>query len=439
MSKYASVDILVVGAGVLGVCAAYWLFTMLDSTIAIADTASVAAAHTSSRNTGVIHRPFYIDPKKRRAFATAARKSLPLWRSLASDARLPWRQTGTLNVALSDGEVKTLKRYREWGVENGMDEEEMEILDRRGVQSIEPEVSCIAGLHSRTDVSVDFGAFTRHIWRFLISNGVKFLGGHRVTRIGKGGAGREVEFRTSRGLTSLNCRILVNAAGGGGIEIAHASGLGREYATLNFRGEYWFVGDRFGSRVKSNVYSLPRYPQYPFLDPHFIVRADGSRQIGPNAVLVPGPYVYRGLGVSNVANALARPIQPKLKMMANGSFISLVGSEWRSSLFRRAMCQRVRKFIPRLQPEMVTTRGFSGIRSSLIDSSGFVPEAILLKDEASAHILNFNSPGATGAPAYSAMVVSEMKSAGLLGGFSSRKIEHTLPGWRFQSAMDEKL
>ena len=44
--------------------------------------------------------------------------------------------------------------------------------------------------------------------------------------------------------------------------------------------------------TKLSVYSVPRFPEYPFLDPHWIVRFDGSSEVGPNAVPVFGPYSY---------------------------------------------------------------------------------------------------------------------------------------------------
>lgn len=436
MAKSADVDILVVGAGVLGVTIAYWLSTLYDSTLALADAEKYAGMHTTSRNTGVIHRPFYLDPGKKRVFARTCRSSYPMWERLAKEARLPWKPVGTFNVALEEPEVRTLERYRSWGVENGMAEEELELLDGRGVASLEPEVKCRAGLLSKTDVSADFGAFTRHLWKLLVSRGVKFLGGNRVVAVRRHEDSTEVGVSTRAGNSSVRCKLLVDAAGGGAIEIAHACGLALGYAALNFRGEYWVVDEPFASRVASNIYRPPRFPQFPFLDPHFIVRADGARQIGPNAVMVPGPYVYWGIGLTKSAAFLDRPLEPKVKLMANSDFLSLLAGEWRSSLSKRAMCGRVRNFIPGLDPHMLRGRAVFGVRSSVIDHSGFVPEALLVKGEGSAHIINYNSPGASGAPAYSAKVVADLRADGLLDGFKQKEPLAPLPGWDFRSVTD---
>ena len=419
----------------LGVTISYWLSTLYECRIALFDRAQVAAAHTSTRNTGVIHRPFYLDPMKKRIFARTSLISHPMWESLAKEGGLPWRPIGTFNVAAEEGEVKTLERYKRWGVENGMGENELDLLDGREVQHLEPEVNCRAALVSKTDVSVDFGVFTRHLWKRLASQGVSFFGGHRVAKIEERSGSANVETRSKSGRVTFRSRFLINAAGGGSLEIAHYCGLANQYASLNFRGEYWVVDEPFASRVASNIYRPPRFPQYPFLDPHFVVRADGTRQIGPNAVLVLGPYVYSGIGLSELTAFLDRPVLPKLRLLMNRDFVALVAGEWRSSLSKKAMCDRVRKFVPALNAGMLNRRAVFGVRSSVIDSSGFVPEAILLKGEASAHIINFNSPGATGAPAYSAMVVSQLREEGRLGWLSTKKAGPLIPGWDFEKVL----
>ena len=431
MARSEGVDVLVVGAGVLGVTLAYWVSSIYECRVALVDQAQTAGVHTSSRNTGVIHRPFYLDPQKKKVFARTALLSHGMWGQLAKGAGLPWKPVGTYNVALDESETRTLERYQRWGVENGMEEDELDLQDGRGVRSREPEVRCKAGLLSRTDVSVDFGAFTRHLLRLVMSRGVRFLGGLRVVSMKPREHGVEAGLLGESGRASINCKFLINAAGGGALDIAHSAGAARRYAALNFRGEYWVVDEPFARRVASNIYRPPRFPQYPFLDPHFVVRADGSRQIGPNAVAVPGPYVYSGVGVTEITRFLQRPVEAKARLLTNRDFLSLLAGEWKSSLSKSAMCDRVRKFVPGLDAGMLRKRAVFGVRSSVVDSTGFVPEALLLKGESSAHILNFNSPGATGAPAYSALVIEELGRGGYLDGFSKARNPSFIPGWDF--------
>jgi (S)-2-hydroxyglutarate dehydrogenase len=51
-----------------------------------------------------------------------------------------------------------------------------------------------------------------------------------------------------------------------------------------------------------------------------------------------------------------------------------------------------------LKPKDFITKGISGIRTNLIDKDGiFISNPIFLCNDKSLHILNYNSPGATGA------------------------------------------
>jgi glycine/D-amino acid oxidase-like deaminating enzyme len=115
-------DVVVVGAGVLGTTIAFWLVDLYDCSVLLVDREAVPAFHTSSRNTGMIHRPFYLDPAKKRSIARASQKSYAMWSALAARFELPWSQTGTIEVAITDGDLDTLDRYVRWGTENGMRE-----------------------------------------------------------------------------------------------------------------------------------------------------------------------------------------------------------------------------------------------------------------------------------------------------------------------------
>ena len=73
------------------------------------------------------------------------------------------------------------------------------------------------------------------------------------------------------------------------------------------------------------------------------------------------------------------------------------------------MIKRVKHFLPVLDTKKFNSRGTSGIRSLVIDDKGnFIPDTLLLKNSLSMHILNYNSPGATGALPISAMIVQEL-------------------------------
>src|SRR5487761_630550 len=153
-------DIGIIGAGILGVSISIWLSELYDCSIALIESEERVGLHTSSRNTGVVHRPFYLDPERKKVFARAAEKSWSMWSKLASSFTLPWKATGPIEVATRDSDLNTLEKYRKWSLSNGMKEEETEILDSSAVARLEPEVKCKGAIFSKADSSVSYGELT---------------------------------------------------------------------------------------------------------------------------------------------------------------------------------------------------------------------------------------------------------------------------------------
>ncbi len=440
-TKGSSFDVAIIGAGILGVSIAYWISSLYDISLCIIEREDGAGKHTSSRNTGVIHRPFYLDPEKKRILATAAQKSYSMWQKFAEKNNLPWSQVGTLELATNEGDLSTLDRYGSWAAANGMEESEYEVMDSSGVEKLEPYAKGLGAILSRTDTSVSFGAFTTKLYELLLRHGVKFLGRFEVKKLSEGpdGVGLLCHSESIGEDLSIHCRFLINAAGGGAIDIAHGLDIAKEYTDLHFRGEYRTVDSSFGSKFSRNIYTVAKYKEFSFLDPHLIVRPNGIREIGPNAVLVFDPYAYGGLSSKRreiVKKIFERPLGPKLALFTNRKFLSLVWNEWHSSISTRAMCERAQRFLPSLSLANFTGHGIAGVRSSLIDRKGFVPEAVLLRGKNSFHILNYNSPGATGAPAFSAYVVKMLQEDGYL---RSQYRSSSDGDWKFETASDFSL
>jgi L-2-hydroxyglutarate oxidase len=170
--------------------------------------------------------------------------------------------------------------------------------------------------------------------------------------------------------------------------------------------------------VKTTIYTVAEFKGYPFLDPHWIKKANGQSEVGPNAVPVPSPETYSGY-FGDVTTSLSKLKEivtgNALKLLTDPEFLSLVSKEWLSSISKNAMIKRVQKFIPKIRPEHFSRRGIAGIRSPVITPKGkFLTDVMELEDKNSYHIINYNSPGATGAPAYSAIIVKKLQERGFL-------------------------
>ena len=426
-------DVAIIGGGILGTSVSYWIGNQYEGRVAVLEKEQDVAIHTSRRNTGVVHRPFYLDPVKRRIFARCSQAAYGMWKSYARERNLPWEPVTTLEVATRTEDLKRIEKYYLWGLQNGMGEDELEVLTAEGVQKLEPHVRSLGAIWSKTDTSVDYRAFTKSLRRDAENEGVKFLTGIEVRSIRDAGDSLEIQ-PTRNGSEPIRARFLMNCAGGSSLRIAHMLGLGTEYCDLNFRGEYWEIGDEWTYLAKRNIYTVAQHPELPFLDPHWIVRADGRREIGPNAVPVAGPYTYRGF-FNNPAEAIKKIIEPpianKLALLFNRDFLELAGQEWLSSISKGEMTRRAREFIPELKGEYLTSPGIAGVRAQVIDRKGnFLKEAIEFEGPHSYHITNYNSPGATGSPAFAAWLVNRLGLSGHLDHLKRRSVQEGL--WDFE-------
>lgn len=429
-------DILVIGGGILGTSISYFLSHLNKSkSIGVVEQSGNVAFHTSGRNTGKVHAPYLYNPEKKKLFAKAAFHGYGMWEEYARLKKLPFRKDGVIEVALDEKGIKMLERHLKWAKQNGLEDSDIELMDKNEIRKVEPEIQCESALCVYRDGSADYSKFTKSLMSDSKNNGTRVLLNSRVTGIKKKDGGWEITLNHEE---EVFAKFLINAAGGEAVDIAHDVRLGEDLTDVHFRGEYWKAPKEYNSLTKTSVYSVPEFPDYPFLDPHWVIRVDGSCEVGPNAVPVFSPYGYDRAG--NLKEFL-----PKiLEMLGSGArkaifdkqFQELAINEIRSSMSRSSMIGRVGRFLPKIDPEKFVEKGTAGIRSSVVDKDGsFAPDVILLNDESSFHILNYNSPGATGVLAFSAHIVDQLNNSGLL---KSENTDVDCGPWKF-SEIIEKL
>ena len=428
-------DIVIIGGGILGTSISYFLsFLNKSKKIAVVEQAHNVAFHTSGRNTGKVHAPYLYNPEKKKLFAKAAFHGYGMWEEYSKLRNLPFKKDGVIEVALDQKGIKVLEKYLKWGKQNGLEDVDIELLDKAEMAKIEPEIKCEAALNVYRDGSTDYSKFTESVMKDSNENGTKFLLDTRVTGIKKENGKWKI---TLNGEHEIFAKFLINAAGGEAVNIAHDIGIAKNFTDVHFRGEYWRAPKEYGNLTKTSVYSVPEFPDYPFLDPHWIIRVDGSCEIGPNAVPVFSPYGY------NKTENIKEFIPKMLEMIGSGArkamfdkqFQELAINEIQSSMSKSAMVNRVKRFLPKIDADEITEKGTAGIRSSVIDENGkFAPDVILIDEDASFHILNYNSPGATGALPFSAHIVNHLNESGLL---SSEDLDVQCGPWKFTEIIDK--
>ncbi len=428
-------DLVIIGGGILGTSLSYFLSYLNKSkTIAVVEQAQTVAYHTSGRNTGKVHAPYLYNPDKKKMFAKAAFHGYDMWKKYSEIKNLPFKEDGVIEVSKDKKGTKVLEKYLRWGKQNGLLETQIEILSKSELKKSEPEITCDAALCVYKDASTDYSILTKSLMKDSQQNGIKFLLNTKVTDIKK---------RKDRWKITLNheheifSNFIINAAGGESIDIAHSVDIAENLTDVHFRGEYWKAPKEYYGLTKRSVYSVPDFPDYPFLDPHWIIRVDGTCEIGPNAVPVFSPYGYKK------SENLKEFVPKMLEMLGSGArkaifdkqFQELAMNEIQSSMSKSAMIDRVRSFLPKIDADKITDKGTAGIRSSVINEKGkFEPDVILIDEPTSFHILNYNSPGATGALPFSVNIINQLNEKGIF----TNEIEDELCGpWRFNEIVEK--
>ena len=429
-------DIIIIGGGILGTSISYFLsFLNKSKKIAVIEQASKVAFHTSGRNTGKVHAPYLYNPDKKKLFAKAAFHGYEMWEEYSKLKNLPFKKDGVIEVALNKKDIKVLEKYLKWGKQNGLKDKDIKLLNKDEIKKIEPEIKCEAALYVYRDGSADYSIFTDSIMKDSIKNGTELILDTKVTNIKKQDGQWEITLNDDN---KIFTKFFINAAGGEAINIAHDVGVAQNLTDVHFRGEYWRIPKEYHNMTKTSVYSVPEFPDYPFLDPHWIIRVDGSCEIGPNAVPVFSPYGY------DTAENIKEFIPKILEMLGSGArkaifdkqFQELAINEIQSSMSKDVMINRVKRFLPKIDSKKILKKGTAGIRSSVIDENGkFVPDVILMDGEKSFHILNYNSPGATGALPFAAHIVNHLNKTRL---FENESIDAQCGPWKF-SEIIEKL
>ena len=426
-------DVAIIGGGILGTAISYWISLLYDIRVCVIEKESNVARHTSSRNTGVVHSPFYLDPTKRKKSALTSLVSHDLWESLAKKKNLPWLEVGTIEVALNESQHHTLEKYLKWSAKNGIPEEQTALLDNKELTKKEPNLKAYSGLYCSRDVSTDYGLFTKELKKESEKNGTQFLFGKKLESVAVGND----SILSFSDATTLDATLTINCAGGNSLDIAKKFGLATKYDDLHFRGEYWIADSNYSNLVQTNIYTVARFPEFPFLDPHWIKRSNGTTEIGPNAVPVATPETYLGYtgDIGETIDKVKEIISGNVKkLLLNPDFLTLISKEFLSSISKTAMVHRVQEFIPKVKPEYFTEHGTAGIRTPIISEKGeFEKDILELYGKNSFHIVNYNSPGATGAPAYSAFVVKQLQEKGFLKNSTKQKSSF----WSFEEIINQ--
>jgi len=270
-----SVDCVVVGAGVIGLAVARALARAGVEVIVLEAEAAIGQ-HASSRNSEVIHAGLYYPPGSVKArTCLEGRERLYAY---CAERGIPHRRCGKLVVAADETQVAELAALRERAHANGA--RDVDWVSPARVRALEPELRCVAALHSPST-----GILDSHAYLLALLADAEAAGATLVCRTPllaaecSAGGGFLLQAGGAEPLR-FKARFLVNAAGLRAPSVARRiAGYPAERAPreLYAKGSYFALARR--SPFRCLVYPVP---EPGGLGVHLTLDLAGRARFGPD-------------------------------------------------------------------------------------------------------------------------------------------------------------
>lgn len=274
MSNQDSTQVVVVGAGVVGLAVARALAQRYDD-ILILEANRSFGMEISSRSSEVIHAGLYYPPGSLKARVCVHGREL-LYAYVARRG-IEARRIGKLIVACAPDELSALEKLRARAEANGITD--LRALTPREIGNLEPALAVQGALLSPSTGIIDSHALMLALLGDAEARGVRAVFNTRVARVEITGAGFTLSIAGVEA-TQVRCSVLVNCAGLGSVELARNTvGLGRSWVPR----AYLCKGSYFGL-----VGQVPfRHLIYPVPDSaglgvHLTLDLAGGARFGPD-------------------------------------------------------------------------------------------------------------------------------------------------------------
>jgi len=386
MKKELMFDYVVLGGGIVGVSTALSLITKHpDKRILLIEKERSFAQHQTGHNSGVIHAGVYYEPGSLKA--KFCREGLKETINFCSLHQIPYQQCGKLLVATNDIELKRMKELYERCKSNDI---EVEILNEKTLNEIEPNISGIGALLVKSTGIVNYKLITEKMSQQFESLGGRFLLNTKIINLKEDED--KIQIITSNEIFSS--RYLVCCAGLMADRIAKLLKIKINFQIVPFRGEYFKLPEKHNNLVKHLIYPIPD-PSLPFLGVHLTKMIDGSITVGPNAVLG-----FKREGYSQFNFSLKDSFQlltfkgfhkVLMKNFKSGLY------EMKNSIFKKGYLKEVQKYSPLIKLNDLQSYP-AGIRAqAVLDDGTLVHDFLFAESRRSIHVCNAPSPAATSA------------------------------------------
>jgi L-2-hydroxyglutarate oxidase LhgO len=273
------VDTVVIGAGVVGLAVARELAQRGREVIVVEKNHAIGE-ETSARNSEVIHAGIYYPTGSLKArLCVEGRQLLYAYCAVKGVAH---RRCGKLILAVHDEQRAKLDALRRTALANGV--ADLEALDAREIEALEPAVRAVAGLWSPSTGIVDSHALMLAYRGDLERAGGSVALRARCTAVARDGGLMRLSCDVDGDATELRAHVVVNAAG------LHALDVARLIAqpSLDLPQPRFAKGNYFVQHGKSPFTHLVYpVPEDGGLGIHATLDLAGRARFGPNVEWLP--------------------------------------------------------------------------------------------------------------------------------------------------------
>lgn len=290
MAEDFSVDVVVIGAGVVGLAIAARL-SAAGRDVFVLEKHDSFGRETSSRNSEVIHAGLQYPPGSLKARLCVPGNRMVY--EICAQHNVPHRNTGKLVIAIEEDEVAGLDDLKATAERNGV--EGLQIVGRAEIERMEPEVRAPAALYVPSTGIVDAHSLMAYFAQSAREHGAEIVYRTTVRAIEPLSDGyRVVGVDASGDEFALRATVVVNAAGLWADAIAALVGIDIDAAgyRLHFcKGDYFSIAPARTGRVSHLVYPLAATgAERVGTRIHLTLSLDGRMRLGPDATWLPDAW-----------------------------------------------------------------------------------------------------------------------------------------------------
>ncbi len=266
------VDCVVVGAGVVGLAVARAL-ALQGREVMVLEAADAIGTGTSSRNSEVIHAGIYYPQGSLKATLCVEGKAMLY--DYCEARGVGYRRCGKLIVATSEAQVAQLQGIVAKAAANGV--HDLVLITAEQAQAMEPNLACVAAVHSPSTGIVD-----SHALMLALQGDLENAGGMVVLNspLRQAVCGEGAITLTAEDGTQLTARAVVNAAGLGAQALARRFlGLDAAHVPPSYfaKGNYFALAGQ--SPFNRLIYPVP---EAAGLGVHLTIDLGGQAKFGPD-------------------------------------------------------------------------------------------------------------------------------------------------------------